>query len=234
MVVVITGASRGIGRAIAEKLASQGCDLALAARSGESLTSVHSGLRKEYPKCTLFAQSFDLTNRADVDDFASKVLAFFGRVDVLIHNAGVFKPGSLLDETPETYDLVMRTNIDGPYFLTKALLPHMIEARSGHVINMCSVSSIQAFRNGGSYSISKHALHGFGKTLREEVRQYGIRVTNILPGATWTDSWAGVDLPQNRLMNAHNIAEVVATAIQLDPNAVMEEVIIRPVLGDLP
>ncbi|HLT94686.1 MAG TPA: SDR family oxidoreductase [Membranihabitans sp.] len=234
MVVVITGASRGIGRAISEKLASQGYDLALCARSPSPLTDLHASLALSYPSLKFFSKSFDLVDRSAIDQFAQGVLEFFGRVDVLINNAGIFQPGSILNETPDIYDRVMRTNVDGPFFMTKAFLPHMIEARAGQIINMCSVSSIQAHRHNVSYTISKHALHGFGKSLREEVREYGIRVTNILPGATWTDSWAGVQLPADRLMEATNIAEVVTTAIQLDKNSVMEDVIIRPALGDLP
>src|SRR5690606_6347728 len=144
-----------------------------------------------------------------------------------------FKPRRIQDEPEGVFDLVMQTNLESAYFLTRALLPAMIRRQSGHIINMCSVASVRDFANGGSYAISKHALHGFGKTLREEVREYGIRVTNILPGATWTDSWAGADFPEDRLMDAASVAQMVLAAIRLAPNAVMEELIIRPVGGDL-
>src|SRR5690606_4099023 len=109
----------------------------------------------------------------------------------------------------------------------------MIGRKSGHIINMCSVASIQAYPNGGSYAISKHALHGFGKMLREEVRKYGIRVTNILPGATWTESWDGVNLPHDRFMDVRNVGNIVLSAIHLEPNTVMEEIVLRPVQGDI-
>lgn len=234
MVVVITGATRGIGRAIAENLAGEGHDLALCARTGRHLEDFRADLLHQNPGSHIFTQDLDLTDRSALMGFAANVLSAFDRIDVLINNAGIYVPGKILDETPENFDLVLNTNLHSAYFLTKALLPTMIEAQSGHIINMCSVASIQAYPNGGSYAMAKHALHGFGKTLREEVRGYGIRVTNILPGATWTDSWAGVDLPEDRLMHVRNVAEVVSTAIRLDTNAVLEDVVIRPIQGDLP
>jgi len=98
---------------------------------------------------------------------------------------------------------------------------------------MCSVASLMAYPHGGSYSISKFALLGFSKVLREEMKDKGIKVVSIMPGATWSNSWAGVEQPEERLMQAHDIALVVMSAIQLSPSAVMEEIILRPQLGDL-
>ncbi|HLU94329.1 MAG TPA: SDR family oxidoreductase [Membranihabitans sp.] len=233
MVVVITGASKGIGRAIAENLAGEGYDLALCARSEEGLHSLKEGLSASSSESKVITMALDVRDRNALSTFAGMVLKEFGRIDVLINNAGVFVPGNIMDETEETYDRIMQTNLDSAYFLTKSILPSMIGRKSGHIINMCSVASIQAYPNGGSYAISKHALHGFGKTLREEVRKYGIRVTNILPGATWTESWDGVNLPQDRFMDVRNVAHIVHSAIHLDPNTVMEEIVLRPVQGDI-
>lgn len=98
---------------------------------------------------------------------------------------------------------------------------------------MCSIASKIAYPNGGSYSISKFALLGFSKVLREELKPTGIKVTSILPGATWSNSWAGVDLPEDRLMQAHDIAIPVWSALSMSPSAVVEEITIRPQLGDL-
>ena len=231
MVVVITGATKGIGRAIAENLAEQGDNLALCARSENGLLSLKKKLTQSGSK--VITRALDVRDRASLVNFAEQVLKDFGQIDVLINNAGVFLPGKLVDETSDTYQLVLETNLHSAYFLTKAILPSMIKRRSGHVINMCSIASTQAYPNGGSYAISKHALHGFGKTLREEVREYGIRVTNILPGATWTGSWAGVDFSKDRFIDVRNIAQIVRTAMNLDPNVVMEEIVLRPVQGDI-
>jgi short-subunit dehydrogenase len=109
----------------------------------------------------------------------------------------------------------------------------MLNQQSGHIFNMCSVASLKAYPQGGSYSISKYALLGFNDNLREETKNKGIKVTAILPGATWSDSWQGVDLPHDRLMEAHDIAIAVKAAIDMSPAAVIENILLRPQLGDL-
>jgi len=98
---------------------------------------------------------------------------------------------------------------------------------------MCSVASLIAYPNGGSYSISKFALLGFSKVLREELKEFGIKVTSIMPGATWSNSWAGVDLPKDRLMMANDVAQVILSAIKMSDSAVIEDIVLRPQLGDL-
>ncbi|HNF45052.1 MAG TPA: SDR family NAD(P)-dependent oxidoreductase, partial [Ferruginibacter sp.] len=112
-------------------------------------------------------------------------------------------------------------------------LPAMMKARSGHIFNMCSIASLNAYPNGGAYGISKYALYGFSKNLREEMKPYGIKVTHVLPGAAYTDSWSGSGIDPHRLMEASDIAEMVYAAAQLSPQACVEEIILRPQLGDL-
>lgn len=233
MFIVITGATKGIGRAIATCLAEEGHQIALCARTASDLEEMKVDLLGLINCDNVLINTLDVRDRASIIQFGETVLKEFGHIDVLINNAGVFIPGMINDEEADTFDLVMETNLHSAYFLTKTFLPSMIHRRKGHIINLCSVAGIQGYPNGGSYAISKHALVGFGKTLREEVRQFGIRVTNILPGATWTDSWEGVDLPKDRLMSSRDVARVVKAAIELDENAVMEEVILRPIQGDL-
>jgi short-subunit dehydrogenase len=113
------------------------------------------------------------------------------------------------------------------------MLPTMLERGSGHIFNLCSIASIIAYPNGGSYSISKFAMLGFSKVLREELKTKGIKVTAVLPGATWSDSWAGADFPHSRLMDAEDIALAVWSTWQMGPSAVVEEIVVRPQLGDL-
>ncbi len=233
MIIVITGATKGIGRAIARSLAEKGHQLALCARTTADLEDLRDELLTQTICKKVMIRSLDVRCRSSLKLFGEAVLKEFGYIDVLINNAGVFIPGKFIEETSDAYDMTLETNLHAPYFLTKAFLPSMIARVKGHIINLCSVSSIQPNSNGISYAMSKHALLGFGKSLREEVREYGIRVTNLLPGPTWSYSWDGIDHPEDRLMNARNVARVVATAIELDENVVMEEVIIRPVKGDL-
>jgi short-subunit dehydrogenase len=128
---------------------------------------------------------------------------------------------------------MINTNLYSAYYVTKALLPKMMPYKKGNIINICSVAALQPYANGGSYSISKYALQGFSKNLREEMKPFNIKVTSIHPGATWSHSWQGVDLPKDRLMEAEDVAKTVVAITQLSASAVMEDVVLRPQLGDL-
>ena len=130
-------------------------------------------------------------------------------------------------EEDGTLETMINTNLYSAYHLTRALLPSMMNKGSGHIFNMCSVASLFAYPNGGSYSISKFALLGFSKVLREELKTSGVKVTSILPGATWSNSWSGVDLPESRLMQAKDIAIAVWQALQMSPSAVVEEILMQ-------
>ena len=232
MKIVITGATKGIGRAIAEKFASEGFDLAVSARTAADLEEMRETLEAKYGISVLTGVA-DMRIKSEVLAFAQQVTSQWGAVDVLVNNAGVFVPGEISAEPEGNLERMIETNLYSAYHFTRAMLPPMLEKRSGHIFNMCSIASVIAYPNGGSYSISKFALLGFSKVLREELKQQGIRVTAILPGATWSDSWAGVDLPASRLMLASDIALAVWSAWQMSPAAVVEELIVRPQLGDL-
>ncbi|TAF49329.1 MAG: SDR family oxidoreductase, partial [Sphingobacteriia bacterium] len=153
--------------------------------------------------------------------------------DVLINNAGRFEPGSIHNEAEGVLDSMLQTNLYSAYHLTRALLPAMIDKKQGHVFNICSIASLQAYANGGSYSISKFALLGFSRNLREEMKPHGIKVTAVLPGATLSDSWAGSGVDPQRIMEASDVAKLVVAAASLSPQAVVEDIVLRPQLGDL-
>jgi short-subunit dehydrogenase len=154
-------------------------------------------------------------------------------VDVLVNNAGQFLPGSVHDEGEGVLERMIAVNLYGAYQLTRVLLPGMMARRSGHIFNICSVASLQAYPNGGAYSISKWALAGFSANLREELKPHGIKVTSVYPGAVYTDSWAGSGVEPNRIMQAADVAEMVYAASRLSPQATVEEILLRPQLGDL-
>jgi len=233
MNVVITGATKGIGRAIADLLYKNGANLALCARNAEDLSAMTTALKEINSTQSILTQVCDVSEKDQVIAFGDFVIRKWDKVDVLINNAGVFFPGILIEEEDGTLEKMIDTNLYSAYYLTRKLAPNMIKAGSGHIFNMCSIASQIAYPNGGSYSISKFALLGFSKVLREELKDKGIKVTSILPGATWSASWAGVDLPQERLMEANDIAIAVEAAIKMSPSAVMEDIVLRPQLGDL-
>jgi short-subunit dehydrogenase len=154
-------------------------------------------------------------------------------VDVLVNNAGNFLPGSVYKEEDGVLEEKMAVNLYSAYHLTRTLLPLMMEKKKGHIFNMCSIASLRAYQHGGSYSISKFALLGFSKNLREEMQQYGIKVTAVLPGAVYTDSWSGSNVSPQRIMKSEDVSALVYAASQLSPQAVVDEIVIRPQLGDL-
>jgi len=233
MNTIITGASKGIGKSLALKFASQGHHLALCARNADDLDVLKKEINIQYPDIKVFIKSVDISKPSEIQAFGADVITAFVEIDVLINNGGVFISGNVLDETDGVLAAQIETNLYSAYHLSREIVPVMIRKGRGHVFNMCSIASQIAYPNGGSYTISKFALLGFSKVLREELKDKGIKVTSILPGATWSASWSGVDLPHERLMEAVDIAETVWAAYALGPSAVVEEIVIRPQLGDL-
>jgi len=161
------------------------------------------------------------------------VLEQLPQVDVLINNAGIFIPGSVHNEEEGALEKMIHTNLYSAYHLTRCLLPVMMQQKNGHIFNICSIASLNAYANGGAYSISKYALAGFSRNLREELKPHGIKVTSVFPGAAFTDSWAGSGIDPQRIMEAKDIAEMIYTACHLSPQACVEDIVMRPQLGDL-
>jgi NADP-dependent 3-hydroxy acid dehydrogenase YdfG len=127
----------------------------------------------------------------------------------------------------------MDLNLYAAYHLTRALLPKMIERKQGHIFNMCSIAALKAYDNGGAYSISKWALAGFTKNLREEMKPYNIKVSMIHPGATYTPSWEQSGITPTRFMKPDDVAKMVLASCKLSAQACVEEITIRPQLGDI-
>lgn len=233
MTIVITGATKGIGRAIAEKYATNGYDIAINARTEADLIAFKKDFSTKYPAINVLTKVTDMSKKAEVIAFADYVKKHWTTIDVLVNNAGKFIPGNIVDEAEDALESMIDTNLYSAYHLTRALLPTMTAQGSGHIFNMCSIANLQAYPGGGSYSISKYALYGFSKNLRFELKDKGIKVTSVMPGATWSASWEGVDLPVSRLMQATDVAEAIWSACQMSPAAVVEDIVLRPQLGDL-
>ena len=230
---VVTGATKGLGRAIAEHFASEGFDVCVCARTQADLDQMQSEWSVRFPGVALLTQRADLSQRTEVFHFADFVRNQWTHLDVLVNNAGIYLPGTISEEPAGTFETLMEANVYSAYHLTRALLPLMLQRRSGHIFNMCSTASIMAHPNGGSYTVSKFALLGFSKALREELKTRGIKVTAVLPGPTWSESWSGVDAPPDRLMDAAAIARIIWSTYDLPGSAVVEELLLRPQLGDL-
>lgn len=232
-VALITGASRGIGKAIALALAGASYDLILCARNARNLKQLQKDISVAFPHISVTAIPCDVSDKKQISELATAVKKKHKVIDVLINNAGVFLPGSIHNEKPGTLEKLMNTNLYSAYHMSRAFLPAMIKRKEGHLVFISSVAGIQAYAQGGSYSISKFAMQGLAKSLREELKPFDIRVSTLLPGATQTDSWAGSDLPTSRFMQPEDVAAVVVQLLQLPKHTVIEEVIMRPLKGDI-
>ncbi len=233
--IVVTGGSKGIGRAVVSRFLRAGFPVATCARSTADLTALSIELTAAIAGAELHTLPADLSLQQDCTRFAAFVLALGQPVEVLVNNAGAFLPGRLQDEPADGSQLrqMLAVNLLSAYDVTLPLLPGLIARGRGHIFTICSTASVTAYPNGGSYGIAKHALLGFTKNLREELKPSGVRVTAVLPGPTLTASWAGVDLPPERFVQAEDVAEAVFSAFSMSAHAVVEELLIRPQLGDL-
>jgi NAD(P)-dependent dehydrogenase (short-subunit alcohol dehydrogenase family) len=230
--LIITGASRGIGKAIATRFASEGFDIVFCSLNPQTLgefeqfLTTEKGIRAKGLVC-------DLRDKAQVMKFGKDALDFLGGCDVLVNNAGVFVPGSVELDADGVFEDQMAVNINAYYHLTRAALPALKQGNRPHIFNMCSIASIKAYPNGGSYCISKYAALGLTRVLREELKPAGVAVTAVMPGATLTESWGGTDYPESRFMATKDIAEALWAAYSINEHTVVEDLVMRPVAGDI-
>lgn len=226
-VVLVTGASKGIGLATGIRFLQAGFTTVVCARPSPALDAV----RAAWPEMDVVP--CDMAEKADVERLAAYVTERYGVLEVLVNNVGVFLPGSLLDEPDEAFERMMHTNLFGTYYLTKRLAPAMAARGTGTIVHVCSIASVAAHPHGGSYAASKHALLGHARGLRQELKPHGVRVVAVLPGATLTDSWAGTDVPEDRFIPAEDVADVIFDACTMSRRTVVEEIVLRPLAGDV-
>ncbi len=229
---VITGGTKGIGRAIIEKFADEKFDIITCSRTPAGLADLKLSVEAKYG-VRAYTFAADLSRKSEVNSFTQFVNNLGLSIDVLVNNAGFFIPGLVTEEEDGTLESMIDANVYSAYHTTRGLIAGMKSKGAGHIFTMCSIASIMAYPNGGSYSISKFALLGFTKVLREELKNSGIRVTAMLPGATRTASWDGSNLPDERFMKPEDVADAVFGAYALSPQSVVEEILIRPQLGDI-
>ncbi len=232
MNIIVTGASKGIGKAIAEIFAANGHNLFLCSRGEVALYKTVEELMTKFPDVTIKAKPFDLSKKEEAIGFGNWCLSFVVP-DVLVNNAGLFEPGSVHNESDGLLENQIATNLFSAYHVSRTVLPEMMKKYSGHIFNICSIASLHAYANGGAYSISKYAMHGFSKNLREEMKPFNIKVTSVFPGAVLTESWGDFDNSSNRIMEATDIAKMIYAASQLSPAACVEDIVMRPLPGDL-
>jgi NAD(P)-dependent dehydrogenase (short-subunit alcohol dehydrogenase family) len=226
-VAIVTGGGRGIGFAIAEKLAQLGASLVICGRSQPTLEQAAAQLRATGGRCEPLA--CDVGNLQAVDALAALVDRLFGRADILVNNAGVGGFGGPLHELPpEQWDHVLNTNLRGAYYCIRAFAPMMIRARRGHIVNISSIAGRNPLRNGAVYAASKWGLNGLAFSVAEELRDYNIRVSVVSPGSTASELSGQTGKNREKLLSPSDIAQVVGMLVTQTPQSFVSEVVVRP------
>jgi len=231
-VALITGAGQGIGLAVAHALAAEGCNLVISGRTASTLRKATTQLKK-YGVCVLPVVC-DVRDEGAVVALLAAVKSKFRRLDILFNNAGVAHENLTVDKLPlAAWRSVIDTNLTGMFLVTRSALPLM--KRGGTIVNNLSISAKRAFPGLSAYTAAKHGGLGFTKTLREEVRQRGIRVIAVLPGAADTAIWDSFwpDAPRKKMMSAETVARTIVDALRLPDNSTVEELMIMPTVGAL-
>ena len=232
-IVWITGASRGIGKEVAKQFASIGCKVALSSRSEKELAK----LEKEIISLGGIAKNFpcDVANEKSILQTEKNIRKEFGTIEVLINNAGVTVFKSVDKTSTKEFDSILFVNLRGMFLCVKSVLPSMMKRNDGWIFNILSTASQTTFKNSGAYSASKAGAMMLANVLREEVREKNIRVVNVFPGATETEMWSSSSRKKysSRMISAKSVAESVLQVYRFPSDVVCEEIVLRPMLGDI-
>jgi short-subunit dehydrogenase len=231
--VVVTGASQGIGAAIARTFASSvpGVRLALVARNAKGLSAVARSCRRSGADVDVFP--CDVSDELEVRSMHASVKRRFGAADVLINNAGKFMGAPFLGTSVADFDRMIGANLRSLFLVSRAFAPDMVRRGRGDIFNMGSIAGLGAYPNGSAYSAAKFGVAGLSKAMRLEFRDKGVRVCCVHPGATFSPSWKGSGVPASRMMPAEDVAQAFLDLFRMSRRTVVEEVVLRPQLGDL-
>ena len=230
--VLISGASQGIGAAIARCFANADFPvrLALVARSKDALDKVAAEC---HAAVEVRSYSVDVSDEQQVAELFTALARDMGDVSVLINNAGSWHGAAVQDMTVVDFDRVIAVNLRSTFLMSRMVLPGMLAKNKGDIFNMSSTAGLEGYANVSAYCAAKHAVSGFSKALREEVRGKGIRVSCVSPGPTCSPSWHESGVDQDRLMPAEDVARAFLDIYRLDRNVVVEDIVLRPQAGHI-
>lgn len=207
--------------------------MAVCSSSVAKVNAFRKQFRSQFQATELLAETCDAADRTDIRRFCARIRKTWSHLDVLVNNAGIFEDGAILSSREGAFEKMMNTNLSSAYHFTRELFPLLKRSDKGHVLNMCSTASLEAYPNGALYGITKVALLGFSKALRLEMMPHKIAVTAVMPGPVFTDSWAGSGISEKRFMQPEDVANLIFDIYKMPKRAVVEEVLIRPMGGDV-
>ncbi|WP_179415121.1 SDR family oxidoreductase [Mucilaginibacter sp. E4BP6] len=229
----ITAATKGIGRAIAIALAKEGINVAVCARGEKALADFKAELNRINPNIKIFTAATDVSVKAQILKFAADAEKELGAINIVVNNAGIYEPYSILDDGEDTFQKSINTNLAPAYELYRYFGKKMIAAGEGHFFNICSVASLNPVVAAGTYSVTKFALLGLTKVMRLELQAHNVKVTAVIPGSTLTSSWDGVEVDKNVMVMPEDIASSLINIYKMSPGANVDEIIIKPVNGQV-
>jgi len=230
---LITAATKGIGRAVAIAFAKEGINLAICARGEQDLLAFKNELLAINPNIQVVTVATDVSIKEQILQFAATAEKELGAISIIVNNAGIYQPSSILDDADDTFLKSVNTNVAPAYELYRYFGKTMIAAREGHIFNICSVAALNPIAEAGTYSVTKFALLGLTKVMRLEMQQHGVKVTAVIPGSTLTSSWDGVKVEKDTMVLPEDIASAIINIYKMSPGANVDEIIIKPASGQI-
>lgn len=230
---IITGATKGIGRAISIAFAKQGINLSICSRNEQELLDFKQELHKVNPQITVVTLLADCSKRDEVINFASFTEKKLGFIDIIVNNVGMYKHVSILNDSEDSFQKQIDTNLMPSYELYRFFGKSMVSVGKGHIFNICSVAALNPIAEAGVYSVTKYALLGLNKVMRLEMQGHGVKVTAIIPGSTLTDSWKGIEVDKNTMVLPEDVASAITNILNMSAGANVDELIIKPAPGQI-
>lgn len=230
---LITAATKGIGRAITIALVKEGINVAVCSRGEKDLADLKAELTIINPNIKIFTAATDVSVKAEILKFAADAEKELGAISIIVNNAGIYEPYSILDDGEDTFQKSISTNVAPAYELYRYFGKKMIATGGGHIFNICSIAALTPVVEAGTYSVTKFALLGLTKVMRLELQAHNVKVTAVIPGSTLTSSWDGVKVDKNVMVMPEDIASAVVNIYNMSPGANVDEIVIKPVNGQV-
>lgn len=232
MNAIVTGASRGIGKAVAHMLAGKGANLMLCARHMAGLEKVAEELTAAFPNVQLYLVEADVSVQEQAEELVARAYAAWDAVDVLVNNVGMYGMGHFTETAVEDVQQMLQTNLLAAWHLSLPVARQMKARKSGHIFNVCSVLSKEIRPEAAAYTVSKQALFALTNVMAAELREVGVRVTAVLPGSVNTSSWDGIDAPVDEFVQPIEVAHAIALALDARSTTLFSELLVKPMRPD--